>query len=63
MDLWPCSPADPSTCDVSHGQGAVSNEQAVFTAPSECGSGCDYDVVVRGWNGSTNAYGITIGIQ
>lgn len=63
VDLWPCSPADPSTCDVSHGQGAVSNEEAVFTAPSECGSGCDYDVVVRGWNGSTNAYGITIGIQ
>jgi hypothetical protein len=63
LDLWPCSPADPSTCDVAHGQGATSNEHATFTAPAECSSGCDYDVVVRGWNGSTNAYGITIGIQ
>ncbi|HSN28807.1 MAG TPA: Ig-like domain-containing protein [Kofleriaceae bacterium] len=63
VDQWPCSPADPSTCDVNHGQGASSNEHATFTAPAECSSGCDYDVVVRGWNGSTNAYGITIGIQ
>lgn len=63
FDLWPCDPSDPSTCDVAHGQGASSNEHATFTAPSECSDGCDYDVVVRGWNGSTNSYGITIGIQ
>jgi hypothetical protein len=63
FDLWPCSPSDPSTCDITHGQGASSNEHAEFTAPAECSNGCDYDVVVRGWNGSTNAYGITIGIQ
>ena len=63
IDQWPCSPADASTCDVNHGQGAVSNEHATFTAPANCSAGCDYDVVVRGWNGSTNAYGITIGIQ
>ncbi|MDB4954757.1 MAG: hypothetical protein JWO36_2326 [Myxococcales bacterium] len=62
-DLWPCSPADPSTCTTAHGQGASSNEHAVFTAPSTCGAGCDFYVVVRGWNGSTNTYGITLGIQ
>jgi len=48
---------------VAHGQGATSNEHATFTAPSTCSAGCDYDVVVRGWNGATNSYGITIGIQ
>ena len=63
IDQWPCDINDPSSCTPAHGQGASSNEHATFTAPAECGNGCDYDVVVRGWNGSTNAYGITIGIQ
>jgi hypothetical protein len=63
VDQWPCSPSDPSTCTSDHGQGASSNEHAVFTAPSSCSSGCDYYVVVRGWNGSTNSYGISIGVQ
>jgi hypothetical protein len=63
VDLWPCSPADPSQCSVAHGQGSTSNEHATFTADSSCSSGCDYYVVVRGWNGSSNAYGIAIGIQ
>ncbi len=62
-DLWPCDPQNVASCEIDHGQGATSNEHAVFTAPSGCDSGCDYDVVVRGWNGSTNSYGITIGIQ
>jgi hypothetical protein len=63
LDLWPCDINDPSQCSVAHGQGSTSNEHATFTADTSCTSGCDYDVVVRGWNGSTNAYGITIGIQ
>jgi hypothetical protein len=62
-DLWPCDPANVGSCSVAHGQGASSNEHATFTAPATCGSGCDYYVVVRGWNGSTNTYGITLGIQ
>jgi len=62
-DLWPCDPDHVASCSVAHGQGASSNEHATFTAPSTCGAGCDYDVVVRGWNGATNSYGITIGIQ
>jgi hypothetical protein len=64
LDLWPCSPSDPSTCSVDHGQGSVSNEHATFTAPSNCStSGCKYYVVVRGWNGASNNYSISIGVH
>jgi hypothetical protein len=64
LDLWPCSPSDPTTCSVAHGQGASSNEHATFTAPSNCSSsGCQYSVVVRGWNGASNNYDISIGVQ
>jgi hypothetical protein len=63
-DLWPCSPSDPSTCTSAHGQGASSNEHAVYTVPTgTCASGCDYYVVVRGWNGASNSYGITLKVQ
>ena len=62
-DLWPCSAADPSTCTIAHGQGAVSNEHAVYTVPTGCEAGCDYYVVVRGYNGSTNSYGISLKVQ
>lgn len=63
-DLWPCSPSDPSTCTSAHGQGASSNEHAVYTVPTgTCTSGCDYYVVVRGWNGATNTYGITLKVE
>ncbi len=55
-DLWPCSFADPSTCTIAHGQGAVSNEHATFTATTTG----DYFVVVRGYNGSSNTYGINL---
>jgi hypothetical protein len=63
VDLWPCDPANVSSCTPDHGQGAVSNEHATFTAPASCSSGCDYDVVVRGWNGASNSYSISLGIQ
>jgi Bacterial pre-peptidase C-terminal domain len=63
VDLWPCDINNTSSCSVEHGQGASSNEHAVFTAPASCSSGCDYDVVVRGFNGATNTYGLTLGIQ
>ena len=33
-DLWPCSPSDPSTCTIAHGQGASSNEHAIYTVPA-----------------------------
>jgi hypothetical protein len=62
-DLWPCDIDHVSSCTSAHGQGASSNEHATFTAPASCSSGCDYDVVVRGWNGAQNSYGITLGIQ
>jgi hypothetical protein len=63
IDQWPCSDTEIDSCTPDHGQGSVSNEHAVFTAPSTCDQGCDYYVVVRGWDGSTNSYGINIGIQ
>ena len=63
MNLWPCSYDDPSMCTSAHGQGAVSNEHAVYTTPTGCESGCDYYVVVRGYNGSTNDYDIALQVQ
>ncbi len=62
-DLWPCSDVDASGCTAAHGQGASSNEHAVFTAPASCTSGCDYYVVVRGFAGATNTYSLNLGIQ
>ncbi len=64
QDLWPCTPEDPTTCSTAHGQGAVSNEHAEFTAPSTCGAtGCTYFVVVRGFDGASNAYDINLRVQ
>jgi len=63
VDQWPCSPSNISGCTSAHGQSASSNEHAEFTAPSTCSAGCVYDVVVRGWNGSSNSYDITLGKQ
>lgn len=58
-DLWPCSVDDPSTCTIAHGQGAVSNEHATYTATTTG----DYFVVIRGYDMSTNSYGLNLGIQ
>lgn len=55
-DLWPCSFADPSTCTTAHGQGAVSNEHATYTTTTAG----DYFVVIRGYNGASNSYGINL---
>lgn len=64
VDLWPCSPTDFLGCDPSRGQSADANEHAEYTVPAgTCGSGCDYYVVVRGWDGATNTYGITLAVQ
>jgi len=63
LDLWPCDTSNPLACSPEHGQGGVSNEHATFTAPSGCDAGCDYFVVVRGYNRSSNSYGIRIEIQ
>ncbi|MCX5745671.1 MAG: Ig-like domain-containing protein [Proteobacteria bacterium] len=62
-DLWPCSPTDVLSCSSAHGQGAVSNEHATFTVPTCVSTSCDYYLAVRGWNGATNSYGLTINIQ
>ncbi len=59
-DLWPCSVMDPSTCSSAHGQGAASNEHATYTVPACPNAPCAYYLVVRGYNGSTNSYGLTI---
>lgn len=63
-DLWPCSYDDPVMCSSTRGQGGVSNEHAEYTVPAGCPvAGCEMYVVVRGYNHSTNAYGITIKVQ
>lgn len=63
LDLWPCDTSDPLACSPEHGQGGGSNEHATFTAPAGCDAGCDYFVVVRGYNRSSNSYAIRIEIQ
>ena len=62
-DLTPCDVSNPAGCAIANGQGASSNEHSTFTAPSSCDAGCDYYVVVRGYNGATNSYGIAIDAQ
>ncbi len=62
-DLWPCSYDDPTGCTSAHGQGGVSNEHAEYTVPASCGASCEMYVVVRGYNHSTNTYGIAIKVQ
>jgi Bacterial Ig domain/Bacterial pre-peptidase C-terminal domain len=62
-DLWPCSPTNVASCTSAHGQGAVSNEHAIYDVPAGCAAGCDYYVVVRGYAGSQNSYGVTIKVQ
>ena len=63
VDLTPCDVSDPTTCTVEHGQGGVSNEHTVFTVPAGCDAGCNYYVVVRGYDHSSNSYAIAIDIQ
>jgi hypothetical protein len=60
VDLTPCSDADPSTCDASNGQGATSNESAIFAAPSSGCTPCTFYVVVEGFGGDENTYDIRI---
>lgn len=62
-DLWPCSPEDPSTCSTAHGQSASSNEHAEHTVTSGCANGCDFYVVVRGYDGATNGYDLSLRVQ
>jgi hypothetical protein len=63
IDLTPCAPSDPSTCSAAHGQGIVSDEHTTYTAPAGCELGCNYYVVVRGYNQAANRYGIAIEIR
>ncbi len=63
VDTTPCDVGNSSGCSPARGQGASSNEHTTFTAPAGCSSGCEYDVVVHGYNGSSNTYDIAIGIQ
>jgi hypothetical protein len=60
VDLTPCDVVNPGTCSISNGQGAVSNEHSVQTITTGCASGCDYYVVVRGYNGGTNKYDLAM---
>src|SRR5690606_21427395 len=63
-DLWPCSPTDFLECSAARGQSATANEHAEYTVPTgTCASGCDYYVVVRGWDGASNSYGITLTVE
>jgi hypothetical protein len=63
VDLTPCDAANPDSCAVDNGQSGSSNEHAEFLITSPCDSGCDYDVVVRGFNHAANRYDIAIDVE
>ena len=62
-DLTPCDVGNSSDCSLDNGQGGVSNEHAGFFVASGCDAGCDYYVVVHGYNHSSNSYSIAISIE
>jgi hypothetical protein len=54
VDLTPCSPASPSTCDLDNGQSGDADEHMVWIAPASCDPTCTFFVVVRGFGSATN---------
>ncbi|HEU4726501.1 MAG TPA: hypothetical protein VFT22_01370 [Kofleriaceae bacterium] len=62
LDLTPCDFEHPDTCSFDNGQSGTSNEHAEFVIPAGCAAGCDYFVVVRGYNHSSNSYAIGIDV-
>jgi hypothetical protein len=63
VDLTPCDASNPDDCAVDNGQSGSSNEHAEFLIASPCDAGCDYDVVVRGFNHASNRYDIAISVE
>jgi hypothetical protein len=63
-DQWPCSIDDPSMCSSARGQSSGTTEHAVYTVPAgTCASGCDYYVVVRGWDGASTSYNVNLLVE
>lgn len=64
FDLTPCAEDDASECSEAQGQGVDSDEHYEYLVPASdgCAAGCDYFVVVHGWNGSSNNYDIYIDV-
>lgn len=62
VDLTPCDIVHPELCS-PNGQSADSNEHLTFTAPAACTAVCTYHVVVRGFDGASSPYDISIAIQ
>lgn len=60
LDLTPCDLDNPFDCSPDLGQSASAPEHMTYVVGAGCESGCDYDVVVRGWAGATNNYSIAI---
>lgn len=63
FDLTPCTEPTGSDCTTANGQSADSDEHYEYVTPSGCSGGCDYYVVVHGWDGSSNTYDISIDVQ
>jgi hypothetical protein len=63
FDLTPCTEPTGSTCTAAQGQSVDSDEHYEYTVPAGCTAGCDFYVVVHGWDGSSNTYDIAIDVQ
>ena len=44
-------------------QSGSAAEHTVYDVPAGCSAGCDYYVVVRGFDGSTSPYNVTIRVE
>jgi hypothetical protein len=62
-ELFPCAPGNTAQCSTAHGSGPGANEHVEHTVTG-CAAGCDYYIVVRGYNGAENEnYSIDIQVQ
>jgi hypothetical protein len=63
VDLTPCSPEEPASCDLANGQSADSDEHFEFQTPASGCAPCTFFVVVRGFDGAENQYDVSIALQ
>jgi hypothetical protein len=63
VDLTPCDATNVDACAFDNGQSGSANEHAEFLITSPCDAGCDYDVVVRGFDHAANRYDIAITVE
>jgi Bacterial pre-peptidase C-terminal domain/Bacterial Ig domain len=63
-EAFPCAVGNTAMCSTAHGSGPGPNEHLEYDVVSGCSAGCDYYVVIRGYNGAQNdGYDLSIQVQ